>query len=451
MHRPSPWTLLCCVVVLNAVTLAAVPAQAAGYAIREQSPAAQGNAFAGATAGAEDISYAFFNPAGLTRHRGDRVLSALSFIAPQSNFDASGASTVTGSPISGGEGGSDVGADASVPSLYGLWSVTPDLKLGLGINAPFGLATEYDSDWVGRYHSLESELQSLAINPMVAYRPFDELSLGAGLQIARSAVRLTNAIDFGTLDQVSFGGAFGGTAGASDGFGEVEGKDWGFGFTLGLLYEPTEDTRLGIAYRSKITHDISGNATFLPGGAVGGGIAAASGAFVNTSASAELILPETLSVGAYHQLTADWAIMGEAAWTNWSRVKELRVRFDNPAQGDSVTVLDWHDSWFFALGTSYRILDKTTLRLGVAYEQTPVPTRTRTPRLADEARTWISLGLSYQPLDNLLIEAGYSHIFLPDARLRLTTADPNNIFRGNLAGRYDSAIDIVSLQARLRF
>lgn len=156
------------------------PLWAAGYAIREQSGSALGNAFAGATAGAEDITFMFFNPAGLTRHTGSRVVTSLSYIAPRAEFDSEGAGTALGTPIMGGDGGSDIGDDRLVPAFYGLWDLDADVKLGLGVNAPFGLSTEYDGGWVGRYHALDSELENVIVNPAIAYRLGGRLSLGAG-------------------------------------------------------------------------------------------------------------------------------------------------------------------------------------------------------------------------------------------------------------------------------
>jgi long-chain fatty acid transport protein len=441
---------------LTALLLACVlpsqaPVWASGYAIREQSSSALGNAFAGATAAAEDITFMFFNPAGLTRHAGHQVATSLSYIAPRASFDSDGADTVLGTPITGGDGGSDIGDDALVPAFYGLWDLAPDLKLGLGVNAPFGLSTTYEGGWVGRYHALDSELENVIVNPAIAYRLGGGLSLGAGLQLSYIDGRLTNAIDFGTIDSLLFGGAFGGVPSGSDGASEIDGDDWAVGYNLGLLFELDEGTRFALAYRSRIEHAIEGEADFDLGGPVGDGISGATGAFVDTDAAADITLPETLSFGFYHEPAPVWSIMGEAAWTNWSRVDELRITFDNPAQSDVVTSLGWEDSWFFALGAAYRPSDQLSLRLGVAHDQSPVPNNRRTPRIPDEDRSWISLGLTYRAIESLWLDLGYTHIFLDSADLNLSTADPNNRFRGDLSGDYDSAVDILTLQLRYRF
>jgi long-chain fatty acid transport protein len=187
---------------LAGVVLASSPALGAGFALKEQSSSALGNAFAGATAEAGDISYMFFNPAGLTRHSGHRVTGAVSYIAPQSepeDMQGSTAGILGGAPITGGDGGSDISEDAAIPAFYGLLSFSKRLKFGLGINVPYGLETDYDDGWTGRYHALNSQLQTVNINPNVAYRLTDSFSAGAGFQAHDIYAELPQAVDFASI------------------------------------------------------------------------------------------------------------------------------------------------------------------------------------------------------------------------------------------------------------
>jgi long-chain fatty acid transport protein len=431
-------------------------AQAAGLAIRKQSGAALGNAFAGATAGAEDIGYMFFNPAALARQEGHQVLAAASYIAPRAKPTGVSGSTVLGTSITGGDGGGGIAVDALVPVLYGMYSVTPGLKLGLGVNAPFGLVTEYEDGWSGRYHALESSLTTININPAVAYRMNDMVSVGLGLQAQYAEARLTNAVDFGTLGVAR--GVPGSVPGAQDGFSEIEGDDWGFGFNAGVLFEPVEGTRLGIAYRSRVSHRLDGDGRFrLDSAGVAASLQAAAIAagnpapFVDTGVEADLAMPETVSVGVHHDIDPQWSVMAEAAWTRSSRFDELRIEFDNPAQADSVTEEDWDDSWFLAGGATYRPDADWTIRLGVAYDESPVPDETRTPRIPGADRLWLAVGAGFRPFENLRVDVGYTHIFVDDPSVDLTTAGVGNTFRGNLAVDYDSSIDIVTLQVSYAF
>lgn len=310
--------------VCGVLAVSGTPALGAGFAIKEQSPAALGNAFAGATAEAADIGYMFFNPAGLTRHDGHRALAGVSYILPKAEPENMTASTALGAPIGGGNGGGDAADNALTPVLYGMASVSDRVKLGLGVNAPFGLKTGYDWGWAGRYHALDSELATVTVNPTLAIRATDWLSVGAGLQAQYADAKLTNAVDFGTIGAAA--GIPGAIPAAQDGFARVDGDDWGFGGSAGVLLEPREGTRIGAAYRSQVEHRLEGDADFvLDAAGVGAALRGATGRFVDTGASARLTTPDTASLGIYHEIDERWAVMGEVQWTNWSVFQRLVV------------------------------------------------------------------------------------------------------------------------------
>jgi long-chain fatty acid transport protein len=442
--------------VAAASSLFAASAHAAGFALKEQSGTGLGNAFAGQAAGTDDISAMFFNPATMTRQSGSRVSAAASLIMPQVKVRKASASTVTGAPIGGGNGGSDAADDLILPAFYALWDLDESfglghkLRLGLGVNVPFGLETDYTDGWAGRYHALHSKLSTLNLNPTIAFEPIRGLSLGAGLQLQYADATLSNAIDFGTIGALS-GIPFAVPA-AQDGRARVSGNDWSYGFTLGALVEPWPGTRIGLGYRSKIQHRLRGRASFrLDDAGVGAVLSTATGAFVNTDAEADVTTPESVDFGVYQALGERWAITGEAQWTRWSQFKDLTIKFANPAQPDSFTDDDWTDSWFFAIGLIFRPTDAWSLRAGYAYDQSPVPNRTRTPRIPDNDRHWLAIGASYQPIPSLLFAAGYTHIFVRDASIDLSATSAGDTFRGNLSGKTESAIDIVSVQAEWRF
>ena len=444
--RLSAAVLGCALVALNINT-----AWASGFAIREQSSTAQGNAFAGATAGAEDISYMFFNPAGLTYQDSSEVLGVASYIIPTSRAkNVEGTTGAAGNPaIQGGSNSGDIGEEALVPALYAMWAATPDLRFGLGINAPFGLVTDNDDDYVGRYHGTRSELETINDNPVVAYKATDWLSVGAGLQVQYVETQLKNAIDFGTLVL----GAAGGGNPANDGAANLRGDDIAFGFNAGVLIDAWEGARIGLAYRSEIDHDIDGNVDFDLG-PLGANAVAATGAFTATGANADFTSPDTASLGIYQDITEEWAIMGEMAWTDWSDFNELRIEFDNASQQDNVTVENWDDTLFFALGVTYKpkAVEGLSLRLGLAYDQTPIPDDTRTPRIPGNDRYWVSVGAGYKPFDWAEVTLSYTHIFMADGDVDLSIADdPNNDARGDLTATYEQHIDIVTLSGRIIF
>jgi long-chain fatty acid transport protein len=333
-----------------------------------------------------------------------------------------------------------------------MWVLSDALRLGVGVNVPFGLETDYDRDWIGRYHAVHSELMTVNINPALAWRVFPGVTLGAGFQAQYADAELSNAVDFGTIGAAAgLPGAVPGNP-AQDGFAKLEGDDWGYGWNAGILLEPLETTRFGVAYRSKIEHTLEGDVEFS-GPAPLLGAFRTTGNFVDTGVKADLTTPESWSFGAYHEITPKVAVMAEAALTRWSRFDELRIRFDS-AQGDSVTEEDWDDSWFYALGVTWRPREGCALRLGVAHDEEPIPDANRTPRIPGEDRTWLAVGTNLQVSPNLALDFGYTHIWVEDSSLQLnagTSPDHPDFFRGNLTGSYENAIDIVTAQATWRF
>ena len=418
-------------------------ARASGFALKEQSPVYQGTSFAGATAAADDASTIFYNPAGmghLTTSEGGLGATYIAPSAQMTNATATRAAALGGTPISGGMSG-NAAQSAIVPSGY---AVVPwgDLRLGLGINAPFGLSTNYDPTWIGRYQAIKSDLQTININPSVAWRVGKTLSLGAGVQIQKADATLSKAVDFSSL----LGRAPGTVA---DGIATVKGSDWSTGFTAGLLYEPQDGTRFGIGYRSAVFQTLSGNGTFSNVPAV----PALQAVFASSAVTAKLATPDSVSFGAYHDLTKDIALMGDISWTHWSRFQNLSVNFANALKGPDTTVENWNNTWYFGLGGTYRVSDTVTLRSGVAFDQSPVSDTTRTPRIPDAARTWLSVGASWKPLPALTLSGAFSHIFVDNGNIALVDAGPGtvNFLRGNLTGTYNNAIDIVGLEAKMVF
>ncbi len=429
---------------------AASGAHAAGFAIKEQSPTAQGAAFAGATAEAADVSYMFFNPAALSQQSGTQGMASASFIAPRSRPEDASGQTVTGDPTGNLAGGDDISEDAVAPAFYGMTSVTERLKVGVGLNAPFGFTTDYDDGWAGRYHALKSEVRTININPAVSYEPIDGVAVAAGMQAQYVDAELTNAIDIGTITSLPRNNVPRTAPTQNDGLAEVEGDDWAFGFNLGVLIEPREGTRIGAAYRSDIEHELTGRADFSSDDQIAQQIIQNSNQFNDTGATADLTTPDMLSFGVYQDVTDRIALMGEFQYTMWSDFDELRIQFDNPNQGDSVTNEDWDDSWFAAIGAKFDATENLALRTGVAYDESPIPDNTRTPRIPGANRTWLSIGADYSPTSWFAIQASYTHIFVEESTVDLA-ATGNNATRGSLNVDYQNSVDIGSVSAVLRF
>jgi len=444
---------------LALATLALAASQtlhAAGFALIEQGVSGMGTAYAGAAATADTVDTLFFNPAGMTRLPGTQGGVGLHLVLPQNKFENEGTTYVTGQPIPGGDGG-DASSLAAVPHAYLSNQINDRTWLGLAINVPFGLTTEYDDDWVGRYHAIKSEVKTLNINPSLAFKVSDQVSLAVGASAMYLKGEFSNAMDFGLLDVLDLPsnplyGWAGDTLGPGEADGKlrIEGDSWGFGFNLGALFELSEDTRIGVHYRSEVEQNIKGHAKFtLPQQAAGTLLGYA---FSDTKVEADVDLPAMASISAFHQLNGEWAIMADYTWTGWSSIPELRFDFANSLP-DGITTFDWDDTNRFSLGATFRPSNvHWTYRLGVAYDESPIPNAaSRSARLPDNDRVWLAIGAGFEPSKNLKIDIGYAHLFMDDPEIAKTGLEPEDVTRGALNGSYDSSVDILSIEARYVF
>jgi len=396
-----------------------IAAQAAGFALIEQSASGMGNAYAGGSAIAEDASTIFFNPAGMTYVEGTQAVGAIHLINPNAEFNNKGSIAGAGKPL--GDEGPNAGDLAFVPNLYFKMDLNDNIKLGLGVNAPFGLKTEYDKEWLGRFQADMSEVKTININPAMAFKLTDQLSLGFGVSAMWAEATLTRAVNFG---------------GAGQGSVKIKGDDWGFGYNLGAIYQATADTRFGVAYRSKVKQRLEGDAKFRR--PIGIPFAAAP----DVDVKAGVDLPETLSISAFSQLNDTWDLMGDVTWTKWSRFEELRILRENGTTL-AVTPENWENTMRYSIGVNYHYSDAIKLRAGLAYDEEAIKDEFRTARIPGNDRKWLSLGASYVMSPASKFDVGYSHLFISDASI-----DDNQILTGNgrVRGDYEGSVDILSLQ-----
>jgi long-chain fatty acid transport protein len=442
------------------------PASAAFFQLAENSGSGMGNAFAGGAASAEDASTVWYNPAGMTRLKGQQFVFAGHYIDPSFKASVNSASTVNfgagNLPISGG--GGDAGQSKFVPNIYYTRPISNDFSVGAGINAPFGLATQYDSSWAGRYHAIRSEISSYNLNFAGAYKVSDLVSAGAGINYQHLDAELTQAIDFATLCSLAgqsatcgVGAGFNPGTNPNDGFGKVTASGNAWGYNFGILANLQDDLRVGFAYRSKIKHKLTGDFDATPGAPGGAATVATAGVasglgIVDSSLKADVTLPATLSLSAYKQLGSQWALMADVTRTNWSSLPELRIQFDS-AQNDSVVTLNLKDVYRYSVGATYKPGGAWVFRGGIALDQTPVKDQAdNTPRLPDADRTWFALGAGIQATPALSFDVGYTYIKLDNPTVRKTATLTNeNVARGNLSVDYKGTVQVLSAQARWAF
>ena len=399
-------------------------AQAAAFALSEQGVSGLGNAYAGAAAAAEDASTVWWNPAGMSRlPTGTHVLAAGHAIIPSTKF-SNGASAP---PFIGTGNGGDAGEATFVPNLFAVMSFNPQLSFGLGINVPFGLKTEYDDGWIGRFQGIKSEVKTLNVNPSVSYKLSDAASIGFGVSWQRGEIDLTTAVP---------PVAGGGTNSTS-----VDGDAWGF--NVGALFNLGPATRFGVHYRTSLNYKFDGDTSFsVP----------AVAAVANSNVKLDLKTPATLSFSAVHKLNNQWELLGDVTWTEWSTIDRLPlVRTSGPLNGQTLDTLvfNFNDTWRVSAGANYKWSGPWTLRFGVAYDQSPVPNaETRSVRLPDNDRYWLAFGATYQMSKVSRLDFGYAFVNFKDAPIN---NDQRAVGKGLVNGSYEANVNVLSVSYQHSF
>lgn len=459
------------VVLFSAPTIfLSMPAYSAGFALIENSASGMGNAFAGAAAVAEDASTVWFNPAGMTYlgkslNGKSQITQAGHIISAKTKYTDQGSQAPAA--LNATLAGENVKPRITsfVPNLYYVRPVNENLQFGLGVNGPFGSKTIYDDDWYGRYQGTKTDLLTINLNPSLSWKANDKLSVGGGVSAQYVKLKkLASAIDSaGVCRQVALATASAQTIAycnqvypnaaqpETDSHTVLDGDSLAFGFNLGLLYEPTDKTRFGVSYRSRIKHDVDGKVKFTldPGlqPIVAGLVATGNNRFTNRDVKATVELPDSLSLSVAHKVNDKLELLGDVTWTGWSTFQELKVTEVDGVSEVTTTPENWEDVYRVSIGANYKYNDKLTLRTGIAYDEEPIPSPTfRTPRIPGNDRTWLSFGAGYKVNKKLDLDFGYSHLFLKEAAI-----DNPGETGYSVRGLYDTSIDIVSAQLNYKF
>lgn len=414
---------------------ASATAAASGYRFGSQSVSAQSTAEANG-AEAIDAATVFANPAGLSRLDGRQFSGGVTALVPHSTYQDAGSTRFTGTPT-GGQAGQDGYAPSAVaaPSLYYSHQIDSRWTAGFGAFVPFGTDLSYDRDWAGRYSLTEIKLESLTLNPSIAFKLNERHAFGFGVDIDYMKASLAQAVDVpGTIAAAQHSGTgavlarqiagLGGNpallASAGDAYAGVKGKDWGLGFNLGYMFTLDQDTRFGIAYRSSIKHELKGGAVWdfstVTSDAVVNGVLQAAARRQNSDARVELRTPETLSLSAFHQFDPRWAGMADVTWSRNARMKNIDIEFVGTEEGDEVIRQQWKNTVRVSLGASYKLNDQVTLRGGLAHDNAPVRSvELRHAALPDADRNQLSFGANWKLTPASSIDLAYSYLDFKDA------------------------------------
>lgn len=447
---------------LLAVSIASATSvsHASSFALIEQSASGQGAAYAGAAAIGEDASTIYFNPAAMTRLPGQQIVVAGHVISPDAKFTNNGSTNFTGAPNSLTGSDSSTGDPAFVGNFYYSAELPNEFYVGVGVNVPFGLSTEYDDGWVGRYHALKSEITTININPSLAWKATDKISVGFGISIQYADLELTQNIDTAAACAALTGTPCFGTA---DSAVKLEGDSTELGWNTGILFDIDEGARVGIAYRSAIKHDVSGNSSYNLDPTLQGIADAASQVspanpfgyqiLQDSALNAAANLPDTFAISIANDINAKWTVLADWTWTGWGGLDEVTIIEAGGVPGQEKTLnLSYSNTQRLSVGAHYKHNERWIYRGGLAYDQTPIRSpELTTARIPGNDRTWLSLGLGYKPSSTWSLDFGYSHLFIPDTKINNGPPENEGSSGATLTGTYESSVDILSAQANFYF
>lgn len=435
-------TIIARVLPAALLALASGTVSAAGFQLLEQNASGIGNAYAGSAAVAENASTIFYNPAGMTQLQAREASVGLSLVRPSFKFSDQGSQTGT---LTGNA--QDAGDWAALPNAYLSWALNKDVYVGVGMGAPFGLVTEYNSDWVGAAHSIMFDIKTININPSIAWRVNERFSVGFGLNWQKMEAEYERRAGAVALP---LGPGFD----LKNTFATLKADDSSWGWNAGVLFNVSEVTKVGLSYRSKVKHELEGSLSFSGDAA---GNPALGGRTTSSDASADVELPDTFIASFTHKLDPRWELLADVSWTGWSSIDKVDiVRTSGDLSGEVAQSLgtNFKDTWRVALGANYLLNDAWKLKFGVAFDETPVKNaENRLTSLPDNDRIWFSFGGQWKPNQASTLDMGVAYLYVDDTKINNGEAinPATNDFRGVVKGEYDSSVWILGAQYSLAF
>lgn len=377
------------------ICLIARGAAAGGYAIPYHSAKALGLGNA-VTAGVNDPSAVYSNPAALTEVEGNQILGGGQYINVVSSIKNSGRSS------------HNQRDDHFIPSLFANYHIrSTNTTLGLGLYTPFGLATTYEPKTFTKFAAVRSELKPFYINPAFAWRPLKSLSIGGGLSFVHSSALFSRALFLGA---------------SSEGRIRLTDTDNGYTFNLGVLLKPYEKWKLGLTYRGRV--DLNYDTAKVK-------VANAAGTLESgRSKGTQLPLPPVISIGINWRIAPGWEVESAYDYTHWSEFRHLKARFNPTFLGGTLRGLfiqeKWKDTSTIRLGSSYRLDETWTARAGLVLDESPIPASTLGPSIPGADSLTLNTGIGYQ-WRKWTVDLGYAAIFYKNRNVS------NNVLEANSA------------------
>ena len=443
-------------------------AGAQGFALNEIGSCAISRGFAVTGGACRDASLVFWNPAATTQLPGGSALVGVSAIALKGTFTRDTLRTEYDSDI----------PTAVVPNLFlnkQLDVSGQKLAAGIGVYVPYGLTSQWSSDFIGRFASKKASLQSIYVQPNIAWQFTDKWSVGGGPIYVNSKVELEQAIDLAGLPTTTPGVTFGNIGfakGTEVGMLQVEGTDHSWTGTIGVFGKIGEHWTVGARYLGKailsyynapavFTQTPTGLVVPATVGTLTAGTRidtllakqfAAGGAFQpGQEVHTKIVHPDQAQIGFHYTGFRDWNVEFDYQWTGWKKFKELPVQFTNTLLNRTL-IEDYNNTSALRIGAERAFANKATLRLGLAGATRASPDATVTPLLPEQDRGYAMIGGSYPLMDKLTIEGAYGRIFTPGRRGRTDERSSRSITATQINnGVYTLTANMLSLSLKASF
>ncbi|WP_199483829.1 outer membrane protein transport protein [Vibrio owensii] len=424
-------TLLSTAVAFGLLSTSGV-ANAAGFQLAEYSATGLGRAYAGEAAMADNAGAQWRNPAMLTYLEGTQVSVGAIYVNP--NIDVDGTSTfVNGSNKASSH---DFAHDAVIPNFYLSHQYNDKFAIGLAFGTNYGMETDLGKDFAAANFGNEASVTSMEANLNAAYKLNEALSIGGGIRyiIADGSIGAVMPPQMGLVKPTLPGQTL----------KYMEGDDTAWGWQVGAAWQINDNNRLGFAYKSAVDLTLEGHANGLAFNPMNPN--------AKKAGSMDLTLPATAELASFHQLNDQLAVHASINWTDWSSFKELVADF--PDKSDLIKSENWEDNYRFAVGTTYKLDQKWTLRSGVAYDMSAVDDKYRTTTIPETDRLWLSVGAGYEWSKNLTLDAGFTYIFAKDAPISEPRDASDNeaaLLGGAFTGEVTGNVWLIGVQANYTF
>lgn len=417
---------------------------ASGFYNELQSTSAMGNAFAGAGVAGDDASIMFYNPAGIALFDEPQFVVSGIYAMPEGVFTAESVTDALGFPVPSASGQEYSGIPSELsPAVYAITPLDDQFTLGMSFLSPYFLKTDYSNTPIDTT-ARQLEWVTYTGNLSLAMEVTEALSLAVGGNLQYFKAKMN----------ANFNGTDTTNGLTVRGLTEYTGDDIAFYPNFGAIYEFNEHTRLGLNYRMNVKQETEGDYSstiILTDTTTGDEIEA----LIENPANSVFYFPDIVSLDFFHQFNERIELLATAMFMRWNQFQNVKVEIEQEdfANGEPIsTEIALQNTWSFALGGNYYFTEDFKLRLGAAYEQSPVPEDDVLLQGPDSDRVNVSVGLMYQPefWDNGHFDLAYMHTFFQDSNI--SQINPlNNTFPGafpgvSAAGTYKTYANYVGLQ-----